>query len=97
MIYPIIISDILLFFFTFNAARECNGTPSSYFPDNKPQAKGDQVIVPIPGRNIHRSFRMKIVWIQSNRFYDRFLVDELRLYHVEIDDIQLVHISVGLD
>ncbi len=33
----------------------------------------------------------------SNRFYDKFPVDELRLYHVEIDDIQLVHIWVGLN
>jgi hypothetical protein len=33
----------------------------------------------------------------SNQFYDKFLVDELQLYHVDRNDIQLVHISVGLD
>jgi hypothetical protein len=80
---------------TLSAALECNGTPSSYFPVNKPHAKGDQVIVPIPKtkNSISSSFQISF----SYRFYDRFPVNELRLYHVEIDDIQLVHIWVGLN
>jgi hypothetical protein len=82
---------------TLSAALECKGTPSSYLPVNKPHANGDQVIVPIP-----RTKKSICVLIEksssfSNRFYDKFPVDELRLYHVEIDDIQLVHIWVGLN
>jgi len=91
--------SLSLSFITLSAALECNGTPSSYFPVNKPQAKGDQVIVPIPRRRkFEFFFYLKIFLIFfSNQFYDKFLVDELQLYHVEINDIQLVHISVGLN
>ena len=81
---------------TFNAARECNGTPSSYLPDNKPHANGDQVIVPMP-RDEHRIENSPEDSGGSNQSYERSLEDGFPLYHVERDGIPLVRRSVESD
>lgn len=81
---------------TFNAALECNGTPSSYLPDNKPHANGDQVIVPMP-RGEPRIEDSPEYSGDSNQSYGRFPEDGFPLYHVERDGIPLVRRSVESD
>ena len=82
-------------FVTFSEARECSGTPSSYFPVNRPHPNGDKVIVPIPERKTRSLLLEKSS--PSHQFYDRFPADDFPLSRVERDGIPLVHIWVGLN
>jgi hypothetical protein len=76
---------------TLSAALECSGTPSSYFPVSNPHANGDQVIVPIP-KDLFQNFFKEKISIFVNLFFEKHLVEVFQLFHVEINDIQLVHI-----